>query len=105
MWVSALLFLISASGPAQGRSDAMRTDYPSAALREGREGTSYFTATVGADGRVRRCVITRSSGSADLDAETCRLFSRSARFKPALDKDGHPVEDTFSSKITWRLPH
>src|SRR3546814_1061210 len=54
---------------------AQNADYPLQALREGRKGTSHFSVTVGTDGRAKDCVITKSSGSADLDAETCRMMT------------------------------
>lgn len=79
-------------------------DYPSRAQREERSGTTGFRLEIGADGRVTNCTVTSSSGSADLDAETCRLLPRRARFKAAQDENGQPMADSFSSRIVWRLP-
>lgn len=79
-------------------------DYPSAAIRQEREGTSRFRLTIGVDGRVTNCVITGSSGSPDLDAATCDKVTARARFVPALGSDGMPSEGTYSSSVRWVLP-
>src|SRR3546814_6875382 len=77
---------------------AQNADYPLQALREGREGTSHFSVTVGTDGRAKDCVITKSSGSADLDAETCRMMAMRGRWSPAINANGAPVESKYSGK-------
>ncbi|MEJ7927265.1 energy transducer TonB [Sphingobium sp. AN641] len=87
--------------PGEWVTDA---DYPSRAQREERSGTTGFRVEIGTDGRVTNCTVTSSSGHADLDAETCRLLPRRARFKPAVGTDGQPMTDSFSSRIVWRLP-
>ena len=79
-------------------------DYPSRALREERQGTTSFRAIIGPDGRVTGCEITASSGSPDLDAATCSLITRRARFNPALDDAGNPTTGTFSSRVRWAIP-
>jgi protein TonB len=79
-------------------------DYPAEAIRAREEGNVGFRLTVGNDGRVTNCVITSSSGSAILDAATCRLTRARARFTPATGSDGKPTEDSFSARIAWRLP-
>ncbi|TXC68124.1 TonB family protein [Sphingorhabdus soli] len=82
---------------------ATNADYPSRAEREEREGTTGFRVTIGTDGRVSGCTVTSSSGHSDLDAETCKLVTRRARFKPALDRDGNPTTSSYSNRITWRI--
>jgi protein TonB len=95
------------SSPAQPKGNpsnwATPNDYPSRALREGRTGTTGFRVTVGTDGRVTSCSITSSSGSDDLDATTCQMVTRRARFKPAME-DGSPVQGAFSSRVKWVIP-
>lgn len=81
-----------------------QVDYPAKALREGREGTSYFTVTVGKDGRAKDCTITQSSGHTDLDEQSCRMIVRQARWEPAVDEAGNPVEASYSSKVNWTIP-
>lgn len=60
--------------------------------------------TVGADGRVRACRVTRASRDAEADRITCRLATERFRFKPALDAAGNPVESVFGWKQRWFFP-
>lgn len=79
-------------------------DYPAAALRAEDEGTTGITVRVGADGRVLTCSVTATSGSGTLDAATCRLYQRRARFEPARDDSGAAVETSYSDRVRWQLP-
>ncbi|MEA3050626.1 MAG: periplasmic protein TonB [Sphingomonadales bacterium] len=79
-------------------------DYPASAQRNGESGTTGFRLEVGSNGRVTGCQVTSSSGSAALDAATCRLLTSRARFTPAHDSSGQPTSDTYGGRITWRLP-
>ena len=78
---------------------ATSNDYPSRALREEREGTTGFRVTIGPDGKVTDCQITRSSGSPDLDEATCSNVRRRARFQPATDGEGQPTTGSYSNSI------
>ncbi len=79
-------------------------DFPASALREQRAGRVDFTLTVGNTGLVIDCVVTASSGHADLDAATCANVRRRARFKPGTGTDGQPIEGTWSSSVNWSIP-
>ena len=83
---------------------ATTNDYPSRALREEREGTTGFRLTVGPDGKVVDCTVTRSSGSSDLDEAACSNIRRRARFDPAKDGDGNPTTGSYSSSVRWVIP-
>lgn len=83
---------------------ATTNDYPSRALREEREGSSGFRVSVGTDGKVTDCQITRSSGSPDLDQATCDNVRRRARFTPATDGEGNPTTGSYASTIRWVIP-
>lgn len=83
---------------------ATTNDYPSRALREEREGTTGFRVTVGGDGRVASCDVTSSSGHADLDQAACANITRRARFTPAKDSAGNPIQDTYSNRVRWVIP-
>lgn len=76
-------------------------DYPAAALRAEEQGQVSYRLTIGPDGRVSDCAIRGSSGSAALDAATCRILSRRARFVPARDPAGIPVPDSRDGRIDW----
>ena len=79
-------------------------DYPSAALRESRTGKVGYTLAIDSEGRVTNCTITSTSGHADLDAATCSLLQRRARFEPAVGKDGKPIAGSWSSTMNWSMP-
>ena len=99
--LAIVFFGFSSVGAAQQLGNA---DYPAKALREHREGITGFKVTVGADGKAKDCQITASSGSQDLDEATCKLMTTRARFRPDVNSNGDPVEGSFESRITWKLP-
>ena len=94
---------------AQSAKGDLRTlfsgdDYPAAAQAAGAEGTAQAVLSIGTDGRVTGCNITRSSGNGALDAATCSILRRRAKFTPARDSNGNPTTDTVTTPpITWRL--
>ena len=57
-----------------------------------------------ADGRVSGCTITGSSGYSALDAATCALVIKRAKFQPARGGEGEPVAGSYSNAIDWQLP-
>ena len=79
-------------------------DYPARALRSGDEGLAGYRLVIASSGKVTACDITRSSGSADLDRETCRLLAKRAQFSPATDQTGAKVVGTFSGSVRWDIP-
>lgn len=71
-------------------------------LREaGIGGTVGFLFTVGVNGRVTRCAVTRSSGVPELDALTCRLVQQRFVYRPATDRYGRPVSDEVEGEQEW----
>lgn len=95
----------SEAAPATGNLAGLVTyeDYPQEALDRGEQGAVQVQLTVGTDGRVKRCEIASSSGSGLLDSRTCEIMLERARFTPARDARGRPVEGSFSQRITWRI--
>ncbi|WP_083734138.1 energy transducer TonB [Sphingopyxis sp. KK2] len=83
---------------------ATNDDYPAAAMREEREGTSGFRLTIDANGLPIACDIVSSSGHADLDSTTCALLLERARFRPGLDAAGKRVGGTYTNRIRWQIP-
>jgi TonB family protein len=59
---------------------------------------------VGEDGRVKRCLIVESSGSAEFDRTTCSRLRTRARFHPARNAGGLPVPGRYRLRVRWRLP-
>ncbi|WP_169829202.1 energy transducer TonB [Tsuneonella mangrovi] len=93
---------------ARPRNDSTKwvtnADYRGNWIRRDMSGVARFRLDIAADGSVTDCTITRSSGYAELDAATCGLVTRRARFDPARDSDGKPVSGTYSSAVLWQLP-
>lgn len=83
---------------------ATDNDYPTSAMREGKQGVTGFRVSIGPDGRVTDCSVTRSSGSPELDDTTCKLITRRARFAPAMDGDGKPTTGSYASSVRWQIP-
>lgn len=79
-------------------------DYRSNWIRQEMTGKARFRLEIAADGRVMNCTITGSSGHSQLDAATCALVSRRAKFQPARGSEGQPVVGSYSSAIDWQLP-
>jgi protein TonB len=79
-------------------------DYPASAAASGASGTAQAQLTIGADGRVTACSLIRRTGNSALDAATCNILRRRAKFTPARDSNGQPTTDTVTTPaITWRL--
>jgi protein TonB len=79
-------------------------DYPSSAASAGAEGTAQATLTISAQGRVVGCNLIRSTGNSALDAATCNVLRRRAKFTPARDSNGNPTGDTITTPpIRWQL--
>ncbi len=81
-------------------------DYPASALAAGAGGTAQAELTIGTDGRVVGCSLVRSTGNGALDAATCNILRRRAKFSPARDSNGNATTDTIRTPmITWVVPN
>jgi protein TonB len=76
-------------------------DYPRAARAARVEGIAVVRFTVRTDGRAHDCRVATSSGSADLDAATCRLIEARFRYEPARDSAGQPVAEERGWRQRW----
>jgi protein TonB len=74
-------------------------DYPTAEIRADHEGVARFRLLIGTYGRVSRCEIVASTGFPGLDAATCAIVSRRARFAPARDDSGAAATGSYSGSI------
>jgi protein TonB len=108
---AALAGQVHAAAQAAGPSPRMEIaryvtidDYPSAALLARQQGRVGVRLGVSAAGRVTNCRVTVSSGTAILDASTCRLLPSRVRFEPARDAQGSAVAGTYSTHVDWTLP-
>ncbi|MFL6759317.1 TonB family protein [Sphingomonas sp.] len=76
-------------------------DYPRELREAGIGGRVQFTFTVEPNGRVGRCIVTRSSGVPQLDALTCRLVQQRFVYRPSTDRYGRPIEDEVDGEHDW----
>jgi TonB family protein len=60
-----------------------------------------YRLQVNTKGNVSDCRISESSGNAMLDANTCRMLVSRARFVPARDAAGRPVQSERSDFLDW----
>lgn len=79
-------------------------DYPDDALPLGGHAYVGFGLSVGPDGRVATRMITVASGSPALDQATCRVVLERARYRPALDAAGRPVNGRHGGGVIWQAP-
>jgi len=79
-------------------------DYRTRWIYEEMAGTARFTLSIDTRGQVTGCTITKSTGHAPLDAATCDLVSKRARFDAARDNLGKPVAGSYKGVITWSIP-
>lgn len=48
------------------------------------------------------CKVLESSGDADLDAVTCNVYRKRAKFAPELDAEGKPVAGKLlAPRVSW----
>lgn len=79
-------------------------DYPKKAMKLGMEGRVVARLLVSRHGRVKSCEILETSGHEILDKATCKLLRKRARFSPARNQAGKPIEDMFTTPpIVWLL--
>lgn len=81
--------------------DIYPSDYPRRLAKAGIGGTVRMRCTVGTNGRVSNCVVTRPSGVPELDALTPRLVEQRFVYRPATDRYGRPVPDDIEVDWTW----
>ena len=79
-------------------------DYRSRWIMEGMAGRAAFALSIDASGKVTGCTITRSTGHAALDAATCQLVTKRARFEAARDGSGKPVAGSYKGAVNWQIP-
>ena len=62
-----------------------------------------YTLLVDETGRATDCAVTRTSGSREIDVETCNRLLRGARFAPATNSAGEPIRGRYASAVTWTV--
>ncbi|WP_369009533.1 TonB family protein [Escherichia coli] len=69
---------------------------------ERRQGRVQVIAEIGTDGKAISCLVTSTSGHADLDLATCEGVYRTT-FIPATDRSGEAIPGSFTTAVTWNL--
>jgi TonB family protein len=80
-------------------------DYPATAMLNGQRGIVNFRLSVGTDGKARSCHIQESTRPKEFDDAVCKAMIRRANFKPALDKDGVPIDSFYRNTVTFSTGH
>ena len=104
MFLAMLAFAFAdpaAAGGVQGQISS--TDYPLEAVQRRLEGIVRVDLTIGTNGRVTSCKVTRSSRHRILDKRTCEIMKERARLKPAKDAAGRAIESHFETSVSWSL--
>ena len=78
-------------------------DYPAQALDQGEDGTTSVVLLVDEKGVIQDCMIDGTSGIATIDAMTCIVIRKRAKFEPAVDREGKPAKGAFMQKVRWEL--
>jgi len=76
-------------------------DYPTKLIENGDAGVVSAHLYVSTSGKVTGCKVTETSGSAALDALTCRIATQRARFTPARDAGGQVTAGDDYVAVTW----
>ncbi|WP_114228713.1 MULTISPECIES: energy transducer TonB [Sphingomonas] len=79
-------------------------DYPSDAVRNDQSGEVAAVLLINPDGKVADCTLTKTSGVAVLDAQTCAIVRDRARLQPAIGLDGKAARDVYTYRVRWRMP-
>jgi hypothetical protein len=79
-------------------------DYPMQAMVAGEGGTSSIVLLIDEKGAIQDCMVDSTSGIATLDAMTCIVLTKRAKFEPATGQDGKPVKDAYMQRVRWEMP-
>lgn len=102
MLLIALALQLSAAEP-RGPLPFRPEDLPIEEVESGKALVVAYRATVRPDATIQDCKVEVRSGSDKLDALTCRLVLRRARFRAAQAADGSPSYGIFRSTAAWSV--
>lgn len=78
-------------------------DYPAEAIYKNMQGKVGLALLIDETGAIADCTVIETSGVAVLDAQSCSILMKRARFKPAIGRDGKPAKDGIVQRISWRI--
>ena len=79
-------------------------DYPKALRENFVSGITGTLVSVGTNGRPIGCRVIKRSGSAELDATTCRLVMERFKFRPARNAAGQLISSDIEYEQEWETP-
>lgn len=79
------------------------TDYPDTAMRDNLAGAVRFRLAVDAEGKVSDCVVQAAYSDPAFREATCKALRHRARFTPARDAQGQPVEAYWVSSSLFTI--
>jgi TonB family protein len=78
-------------------------DYPAEAAIRGQGGRSVVMMMIDEGGTLKDCLVEETSGIATLDAMTCIVLHKRAKFRPAEDAAGRPMRSVLTQSVTWKI--
>lgn len=85
------------------RSVFSADDMPTYVQADGVTRFEFTRTTVNPSGKAQDCAAERSGGDPKLDAWTCAIILRRARFQPATWIDGSPAFGVLRVPVTWAI--
>ena len=79
-------------------------EYPTGALLREEQGVVGVSFVIGTDGRISSCEVTQPTGYKELDELPCKLLTKRARFRPALDEGGNPIATRGTTYMRFSVP-
>lgn len=84
-------------------SRALSERYPRSQLRNGEQAVVRIRLMVSSDGTATDCVIQNSMNEEEFDELACELLLENARFDPALDANGDPMDSFWVTSVIYRI--
>lgn len=79
------------------------TDFPSIAFERQAGGQVEGVLLFNESGRAVDCTVSKTSGTAVLDAQTCSVFLARAKVDPPRGADGRPTKSGRTYRVKWTL--
>jgi len=94
-------FLRSRPVPSKQANVLTPADYPTDQMRDGLSGKVVVRLSVGADGAVKDCVSVLPRSSPSFASAVCNAYTKRAKFTPAQDSTGRPVEAEYVISVNF----
>jgi hypothetical protein len=78
-------------------------DYPAQAISQEDSGTTSIVLLIDEKGAIQDCMMDGTSGIPTLDAMSCIVVRKRAKFEPAIGADGKPARSSYMQRIRWMM--